>query len=125
MKRNLNFNIQGSQELAYQRILNYFERQGFKLSKSTKDELVFKRGNTFLNMVTFNPLQWKSNVNITISNSEVNAVFDIDTSFQAVTLKEEQLWEHFINNFKNSVLNEIDLVSINNELLKETKKNSF
>ena len=40
--------------------LDYFLSQGFKLTKDTSNFLQFERGNIFQNMITFNPLKWKS-----------------------------------------------------------------
>ena len=125
MERSLQFKYQDNQELARRRTIKYFTEQGFKPSESANEVLIFKRGNTFLNMVTFNPLQWKSTITITFSNSEIKAFFDIDTSFQTVTSKEEQLWEAFIHNFQESIQEEKDFSGINKKLVGETKRSSF
>ncbi|SIT94018.1 hypothetical protein SAMN05444128_3394 [Pontibacter indicus] len=112
-------------EEAIQKVKEYFVSQGFQLYRGSENSLVFKRGSTLLNMVTFNPLKWNSTISVEITDSEIKALFDIDTSFQAVTLKEEQLWESFINNFKESIQSSFDYCAINKKLLKETKNNSW
>ncbi|PKV76111.1 hypothetical protein [Pontibacter ramchanderi] len=125
MKRNLNFKFDCSKEVASQKVKEYFLSQGFKLHSNYKDQLVFKRGSILLNMVTFNPFQWNSTITIEIADSVINSEFDINTDFQAVTLKEEQLWENFIDNFKKSIIDNLNYSSINKKLLRETKYNSL
>ena len=125
MKRNLNLKFNCSKEVAFQKAKEYFQSQGFKLQSNYKEQLVFKRGSILLNMVTFNPLQWKSTITIEISDSEIKSEFEINTDFQAVTLKEEQLWESFIVNFKESIKGNLDYSSINRKLIKDTKYNSL
>lgn len=125
MKRALIFKFSCSKAGTLQKVKEYFLSQGFQLYSSSENSLVFKRGSILLNMVTFNPLKWNSTISVDITDSEIKALFDIDTSFQAVTLKEEQLWEKFINNFKESTKGNLDYTSINKKLLKETKNNSW
>ncbi|MBD1395669.1 hypothetical protein H9Q13_00695 [Pontibacter sp. JH31] len=117
MKRNLNFKFDCSNEVALQKVKDYFLSQGFNLHSNYQDQLVFKRGSTLLNMVTFNPLQWKSTITIAIADSGIESEFDINTDFQAVTLKEEQLWENFIDNFKKSIIDNLDYSTINKKSL--------
>ena len=125
MKRNLNFKFDCSKEVAFQKVKVYFQSQGFNLKSNYKDQLIFNRGSILLNMITFNPLQWKSTITIEIADSEIKSEFEINTDFQAVTLKEEQLWESFINNFKETIKGNFDYSSINKKLIKETKYNSL
>ena len=120
MKRTLNFKFDYSKEVALQKVKEYFLSQGFKLHSNNEDQLVFKRGSILLNMVTFNPLQWNSTITIEIADSVINSEFDINTDFQAVTLKEEQLWESFVSNFKESIRGNLDYSSVNKKLIKET-----
>lgn len=104
---------------------NYFQKQGFKLVKSDENSLQFKRGSVLNNMVTFNPLKWKSSINIKFEENIVKANFDINTIHQAVTLKEERLWQKFISNYQKTIETGKSLISENQLELKATKKSSW
>lgn len=98
----------------------YFEKQGFKLTSKEQNSLQFERGSTLKNMVTFNPLEWKSITKIYFKDSKVISVFDINTTYQTVTIKEEKLWELFISNYQQTIETGNLLISENEEYLKET-----
>ena len=103
---------------------SYFIRMGFKLVDETNDTLTFSKGSTLLNMVTFNPLNWKTEIDIQFRDGVVTADFNINTTGQAVTPKEEELWNKFIENYRQSITNNLDLSEAIIKDLKETKKNN-
>lgn len=105
--------------------LNYFQKQGFKLANSDKNLLQFERGSVMKNMVTFNPLKWKSSIKIKFEEDIVNANFDINTLYQVVTLKEERLWEKFISNYQKTIETGKSLISENQAEHRATKKSSW
>ena len=77
------------------------------------------------NMVTFNPLKWKSSIRIEFDKETVIANFDINTIHQAVTLKEEKLWGKFISNYQRTIETGKSFISENQSELKDTKKTTW
>ena len=83
----------------------YFVRNGFKLIKAEDNKLFFSRGSVVLNMVTFNPLKWKSKIEISFGkDNSVIIDADISTVGQLVMKRELKLWDDFINNYKKEIL---------------------
>ena len=103
----MNFNKQVKSELSETElialIIAFLEIHKFKLHNQENSKLIFKRGSLLKNMVTFNPLNWKSNVSIIINSSVVNYDWQIDSTFQAVTKQEETVWESFIRSFNKTI----------------------
>ena len=124
MKRQIQFQINDDTSVI-EASKTFFARTGFKINDNTNKTVSFSKGSTLLNMVTFNPLNWKSRINISIQNNEVIGDFDIDTTGQAVTPKEEKLWDTFIENYRLSIVDKVDLSQTISKELKETKKNSL
>ncbi|MFD1188819.1 hypothetical protein [Pontibacter rugosus] len=100
--------------------IQYFVSQGFRLAESSERFLSFKRGSFLLNMVTMNPLKWKSIINVEIGDEVVKAVFDIDTTSQLASVKEEELWDNFITNYREAIIEDFNYVEANNKLLRST-----
>ena len=84
--------------------IEYFVKQGFKLVNDNPKNLEFKRGSILLNHFTFNPLKWKSQIDVKINNNIVKATFKIDTTGQTAIKSELKAWEHFIENYKLSLI---------------------
>lgn len=124
MEKEISFHHAKPTEDVIQATKKYFVSQGFRLANSTENPLIFKRGSLLLNMVTINPLKWKSTISIKVKDKEVNAVFDINTTSQLASLKEEKLWDSFIANYKEALLADFDYAAANNQLLKDTKSNT-
>lgn len=125
MNQKIEFKSNKSVNLLKEETLNYFQKQGFKLAKSAENSLQFERGSAMKNMVTFNPLKWKSSIKIKFEEDTVKANFDINTIHQAVTLKEERLWGKFISNYQIRIETGKSLISENQAELKATKKSSW
>ena len=125
MNHKIEFKSNKSTNILKEETLNYFQNQGFKLAKSDEISLQFERGSVMKNMVTFNPLKWKSSIKIKFEEDIVKANFDINTIHQAVTLKEERLWEKFISNYQETIETGKSLISENQEELRATKKSSW
>jgi hypothetical protein len=123
VKINIEFNTKNTLTDNIDKTKKYFINNKFELVKNTTDTLTFKRGNILLNMVAFNPLKWKSNITINfggISNNSIKLEADITTTGQLVTDKENELWNKFINNYKESIINCIDLTQNNKINLHDT-----
>lgn len=125
MKQKIEFKSNKSIDVLKEETLNYFQKQGFKLASGDENSLQFERGSALKNMVTFNPLKWKSLIKIKFEEDIVKANFDINTIYQAVTLKEERLWEKFISNYQKTIETGKSLLSENQTELKATKKSSW
>lgn len=125
MNQKIEFKSNKSVNILKEETLNYFQKQGFKLAKSDENSLQFERGSVMKNMVTFNPLKWKSSIKIKFDKDIVKANFDINTIHQAVTLKEERLWEKFISNYQKVIETGESLIFENQAELKATKKSSW
>ncbi len=125
MKREISFSTENNKETNKAFAKKYFIDQGFVLTNESEDELKFIRGSYLLNMVTFNPLKWKSDIILSFGHTDVEAVFNISTFGQTVSKKENELWDVFISNLKKTVLEEKDFAAINNSSLHATKKSSY
>lgn len=124
MNQKVEFKSNKSIDVLKKETLNYFQKQGFKLADSDEDSLQFERRSLMKNMVTFNPLKWKSSIRIKFEEDNVKTDFDINTTHQAVTLKEEKLWGKFISNYQETIETGKSLISENQSELKATKKSS-
>ena len=124
MKKQITFKLEDINSL--DRLTdNYFVKMGFKKVKGPHNSLTYIKGSRLMNMVTFNPLNWRTVVTVTVNDNVVNADFDINTLGQMVTPKEEGLWDTFVNNYKMSLDNNVDVTSENLRQLKETKSDSW
>ncbi|MEN7551541.1 hypothetical protein AAG747_26735 [Rapidithrix thailandica] len=124
LRKNIAFNVPDSNDVV-EKTIDYFTQSGFKLLDKGENILTFGRGSILSNMWTFNPLQWKSEVKIEIVNQKVIANFEVNTTGQKVTLKEENLWDKFINNFKRQLTEQVDFKPENSKALQATKRNSL
>jgi hypothetical protein len=124
MKRQITFKLDDTNSFA-PLTKEYFAGSGFKKISETENQITFEKGNALLNMVTFNPLNWKSKVDVILQNNIVVADFDINTFGQLTTPKEEKLWDTFVENYKVSVTDKLDLASENQKQLIETKQDSL
>jgi hypothetical protein len=104
---------------------DYFANAGFKILNETSNQISFVKGNTLHNIVTFNPLNWKTGVNVTLQNEMVVADFDINTIGQLVTAREDKLWNTFVENYKMSITGRTDFTTENNRHARETKSDSL
>lgn len=107
------------------KVKRYFVENKFNLQSEAENETVFTRGNDFLNKITFNPLSWKSNIQVSVKGKIVHLRADISTIGQIVTEHEAKLWEDFFENFKKSIIQDLDVSSDNKKAMHETKKKSF
>jgi len=105
--------------------LNYFEGQGFQLVDNQVNCLEFKRGSIIKNMITFNPLKWKSHIKIQFEEETVIAIFKIDTVYQIVTPEEHKLWNRFIENYQKTIETGKLLIHENQLDLENTKRTKW
>lgn len=110
-----------------EKTIEYFIEYGFKHVESYKDKYIkFQRGSLFLNLWTFNPLKWKSEIIIYIEGSEITADFNINTFGQMLTFKEEKMWAIFIENYQRFLSDKsFDFRTENKNNLKDTKRSSL
>ncbi len=124
MKKEIIFNLQDIGSFS-NLTKDYFFGSDFRMLSESKDQICFTKGSLLNNMVTSNPLNWKSEVKITVRNDMVLANFEINTYGQLVTPKEENLWNLFIENYKESITNKLNLVLANEKYLKEIKRDNL
>ncbi len=125
MKKKIEFETSLLEKDIMKSTKTYFLSQGFKLEQESIDKLIFKKGSLLFNMITFNPLTWKSIITITFNPKTITGDFDIDTTGQTVTPKEEQLWENFIQNYKRFLLTNLDYTTENKQHLRSTYKSNL
>lgn len=125
MKEEISFEFRQSAEVFKEITMAYFLDQGFKLDSENNSTLTFSRGSLLSNMFTFNPLKWKSEINISLNYEEVVAQFLINAQFQAVTEKEQQVWQTFMRNYQESMITGKVMISENNLKVKEAKNTSW
>lgn len=104
--------------------IEYFKKSGFKQvdNKTTDNRIKFERGSIASNMWTFNPLNWKSTIDIEINGQDVKANLNINAAGQIPTNKDELLWETFINNYQRYLSDSsFDFLTENSKILKTTK----
>ncbi|MFC5683721.1 hypothetical protein ACYE2N_01135 [Flavobacterium sp. MAHUQ-51] len=126
IRKKIDFTVLGNPDLINDTI-KYFKQSGFRyIDNNTEEKLRFERGSIASNMWTFNPLKWKSEIEIEISGQKIKANFNINTVGQIATQKEEKLWDSFIENYRKHLINnKFDFKTENKKTLKSTKKNSL
>ncbi len=104
---------------------DYFKKSGFKhIDDNSSNSIIrFERGSIASNMWTFNPLNWKSEINIEINGDNVKATFNINATGQIPTNKDERLWETFIGNFQKYMQDSTFDYSTENSKALQTTKN--
>ena len=126
MEYEFQIEVNESKEILFKRITNYFVSNGFRINQSDDNSIEFGRGSLMLNKVTFNPLKWKSKIKVNLSKENIlTSVFEINTSDQLVTIKEIELWESFIENYKRSIIFNNVFINENQIKTSETIKNSW
>jgi len=121
MKRYLQFEIESDSQLS-KKVINYFDRSGFKLLEQNDNCLKFTFNSSILNTWTFNPLKWKSDIVVLINGKEIKAKFLIDTSAQIVTAEVKEAWQVFIDNFRQYITDGIEFEEVNTEAVKRARQ---
>ncbi|OOV25891.1 hypothetical protein BXU11_14625 [Flavobacterium sp. LM5] len=127
IKKTIEFKVSESVDLRKMTI-GYFQKSGFKNvdNKNTNNRIIFERGSMSSNLWTFNPLKWKSTIDIEISGQHVKANFNINATGQIPTNKDELLWETFIGNYQKYLLDsKFDFLAENSKNLKTTKRKNL
>lgn len=101
----------------------YFNDAGFEKSFHSS-EVNFTQGSKLKNAFLFNPLKWKSNVRIILSEESIFLNCKVDTANQLVSQTEIDCWDRFLNNYKNSLLQQKNLFHLNKEFVKNSKKST-
>ena len=109
MEKHIEFNTDLSDKESQDITKNYFSQLGFHLQDQNSSRLTFKSGNLFNNLVTFNPLKWKSNIEIKKENNKIIGHFKVSTFGQLMTPQEEELWNSLIQNFQACFNDDSDL----------------
>ena len=104
----------------------YFTRSGFHKIRSTDCLAQFAGGSTLQNLVTFNPLKWKSKIRIELKESALIVHISLNTFGQVINERELMTWKEFIDNFENFINNsQFNYEESNNTFVTETKSKNF
>jgi hypothetical protein len=104
---------------------HFFVNQEFKIAGQTGSAITFTKGSVLRNMTSFNPLNWKSKVEVSALDNILTADFEIDTIGQIVTPKEEALWNTFIEKYKVSILEKTDVRQEISQELRRTQQSTW
>jgi hypothetical protein len=124
MKKQITFGVSDT-DLFFVSTEKYFSAAGFKKISQTDNQILFSKGGALGNLIAFNSLNWKSAVKITLHDAIAVTEFNINTVGQLVTPKEEGLWDTFIENYKLSITNGLDLTTENQLQIKGTRRDSL
>ena len=122
-KEHIKSNLTKDQNISL--IVEYFTTYGFELRSQNESRLIFGSGSILRNMLTFNPLNWKSETIIQLSDSEVILNSEINTMFQTVTKQEEAVWNTFIKSFRKTIENGKMELDANQESIEVNKSSSY
>ena len=122
MEYTTTFDSQLSVDEFKQMTLKYFTTQGFKVKTNAEDTIILEKGSLIRNMYTFNPLKWKSYVEITYKHGKIKAQYNINTTYQMVSTSEVQVWIIFMENYENALLHNINYTVENNKMITTHKK---
>jgi hypothetical protein len=124
--KSIRFSASNASDLRLKTI-DYFTQSKFLLvSALTDKKIIFRRGSLLSNMYTFNPLKWKSEIQIDIQGQEVSVQVKINTFAQLPSLKEETLWDDFLKHYQEYLQDSrVDYLSKNEVSLKSVKKSSY
>lgn len=121
MKKQINFHITNDNKLS-ERVIHFFTQSGFKLVDSNKDNFKFIHSSSILETWTCNPLEWGSEITVSIKGKEVIADFYIDTDSQMNTVEEEKVWNNFIANFKSYLTENQAFQEVNKKIITQVKR---
>jgi hypothetical protein len=124
MRKQIQFGIDDAMK-ALDTTKRFFINQGFKLTTQTDSSVSFTKGSKLQNVSSINPLNWKSTIDIMIVNNIMLADFNIDTTGQIVTPEEEALWNSFLEKYKVSVIDNMDVTNDIKAELKRTQQNTW
>lgn len=127
IRKTIEFNVSETTELNI-RTIDYFKKSGFKHidNNPTDRKIRFERGSIASNMWTFNPLSWKSEIEIEIDKDNVKANFNINATGQILTNKDKRLWETFIDNYEKYLRDSnFDFLTENSTALNATKSKNL
>jgi hypothetical protein len=100
MEKQIQIIVTDTSALA-ERVINFFKQFGFTLADNNNGIFKFKQKSSLLDAWKTNPLNWGSEILVTINDNKVLANFTIDSDAQMKTYEEESVWQAFIENFEN------------------------
>lgn len=108
-----------------ERTIEYFEKSGFKMAHSSKQQIEFTRGSFLGNLVVFNPLKWKSKIVVVLTDIDLKVHLKLKTTGQMVTEREIETWKEFIDNYESFLNNDqFDFQSKNDQSIKKAHQNN-
>ena len=125
MKRSISFESEKTIKALKEETLVYFQSHGFKLAMDQSDYLEFEKGSFLTNLVAMNPLNWISKTRVSFLQNRVEADFDINPVMQMVTIREKELWDHFISNYQKYIMEGSAALAANKDQIRATKRSSW
>lgn len=126
MTKNIKIVVPGDPN-PLEKSIEYFNAYGYKIISRKEDIVRLKQGSSISNAWTFDALKWMCESEIKwIGQTVIEANLNINTSGQIVTLKEEQLWDTFIDNYKRFLTEtQYNFIAANSKALHSVRKNSI
>ena len=99
--------------LILERSKKYFLSNKFRLLEETENYLRFEGGSARQSRLDFDALRWKSHIVIQVRENGIQAFVEIYHDQPIVSYEEHNLWDVFLKNYRDSVLEDIDLNYLN------------
>lgn len=103
----------------------YLKTNGFTLVSEDETTLIYTRGSYLYNLIAFNPLTWKSRIEINLHEQRVETYFNISTFGHLVSSQEKELWKTFIQNLEDYIKTGINLNIDNKINVTKTTRDSW
>jgi hypothetical protein len=100
MERQIQFIVTNTAQLT-ERVIDFFKQFDFKLLENKDDILKFKQNASLLDAWKKNPLNWGSEISVSIIDNKVLANFQVDEDAQMKTKEEKAVWQAFVDSFEN------------------------
>lgn len=121
MRKEIHFVVPDTNELT-EKIMGFFRQFDFTLIEHKDNHLMFRHSSTLLDAWKTNPLNWGSEISVSISDRTIFADFNVNTDAQMNTKEEEKVWQTFIDHFQACLTNQTVPNSTLNSSITENKK---
>lgn len=130
MKKLIGFNIKRNKKLLVSDIIKFYEVRGYSLTDANARSMTFCRGSIMGNLLSLNPIKWKTIVEIEIVKKErldynVYANYQFSSFLFFISQEENIFFNEEINAFSKAIEQfEVNIEHLEN-LASETSKSNF
>ncbi|MDM8159384.1 hypothetical protein QUH73_06125 [Labilibaculum sp. K2S] len=130
MKKLIGFNIKRNKKLLVSDIIKFYEVRGYTLTDANAKGMTFHRGSIAGNLLSLNPIKWKTIVEIEIVKKErldynVYANYRFISFLFFISQEENDFFNEEINAFSKAIEQfEVDVEQLEN-LANKTSKSNF